>query len=550
MYINNDDERKQTPGPIDIPAENMSINESPRYEVINKELTYNESIISEASSNDYIHNEQFNNIQSYGGQAHDDPGYPAPAYPEPPNSQQTYTRPAYTGLTHTQQTYNDQTQQKHGEAGWNMYSPGICVNQPYPRTRESDNSKHAAHRDRGQGVAGFLRAVALVIVCALFSGAAAYVVMDYRFNRGDFTQHHQVILGSSVIDRRQDEDSTVPVATKGDGMSASDIYDMARSQVVGIITEAPGFFGFPGSSGGGTTPVSGSGFIISGDGYILTNYHVIELAQRNNLPINVVLSDGTSYEAKVIGYEASNDVAVIKINATGLSPAMIGNSDRLRVGQTVYAIGNPFGDLVYTMTDGIISALDRVVSVEGKSISTFQFSAAVNSGNSGGPIYNTDGEVLGIVTAKVVRGNVEGIGFAIPINDAIDIATELIEHGYITGRPLIGIVGQTVSAGHAEYYGWVQGVYVRSVSLNSAAEAAGIVEGDIITALAGIETISMEALKFELRSHRAGDTTDITVWRNGEYLEMTITFTENMHAGQPERPDLEVDPPDPSPENP
>jgi serine protease Do len=198
------------------------------------------------------------------------------------------------------------------------------------------------------------------------------------------------------------------------------------------------------------------------------------------------------------------------------------------------------------MTDGIVSALDRVVSVEGKSIGTFQFSAAVNRGNSGGPIYNTSGEVLGIVTAKVVRGNVEGIGFAIPINDAIDIASELIEHGYISGRPLIGITGQTVSSGHAAYYDWVVGTYVRSVAPDSAAENAGIAVGDIITAIDDDEVDSMEALRFALRKHRAGDTTSITVWRDGHIIKLTITFDEDMYAGQPQiRPLPEPDSPDP-----
>jgi len=540
MYTENNEEKKVSPDPIETPVAN-----TPYHEALNKELTHNEAIFNEAANNDYIHSEPVYNEPIYNTQNYNEQVYSEPVYQEHINSQYTYPKPGYTAPAYSQQAYSEHTVNKPVEAGWNMYSPGICVNQPYPRTREAENGRPGVKRDRGQGVAGFLRAVALVVVCSLFSGAAAYVVMDYRFNRGDFTQQHQVILGSSVQERRQDDEPTIPVAARSEGMPAADIYDMARTQVVGILTEAPGFFGFPGSSGN-STPVSGSGFIISNDGYILTNYHVIELAHRNSLPINVVLNDGTSYEARVIGFEASNDVAVIKINATGLTPAIIGNSDKIRVGQTVYAIGNPFGDLVYTMTDGIVSALDRVVSVEGKSISTFQFSAAVNSGNSGGPIYNTDGEVLGIVTAKVVRGNVEGIGFAIPINDAIEIATELIEHGYISGRPLIGITGQTVSAGHAEYYDWVQGVYIRSVSQGSAAEAAGIEVGDIITALDGEEVISMEALKFALRSHRAGDTTSITVWRNREVIELTITFAEDMYAGQPQlRPQPEADSPNP-----
>jgi len=368
--------------------------------------------------------------------------------------------------------------------------------------------------------------------------------MDYRFNRGDFTVNRQVVLGGVNTSRLEDSVAT-PVATLPEGMTASDIYDMAITQVVGINTEAPGFFESPVSQGA-VSPVSGSGFIISADGYILTNYHVISLAHENDLPISVVLFDGATLEAEVIGFDSERDVAIIKIDATGLNPALIGNSEDIRVGQRIYAVGNPFGDFVYTMTDGIISALDRVVSVERKTINAFQFSAAVNSGNSGGPIYNTNGEVIGIVTAKVIRGNVEGIGFAIPINDAIEIATDLIELGYLPGRPLIGVSVQTVSQSHAETFDWVVGVYIRAVNPDSAAYRAGIAIGDIITAVGDEEVDSLEALRFALRNYKAGDTTILSVWRNGEIVELTITFDEDLYAGMPSRAPLpEPDSPDP-----
>jgi len=481
-------------------------------EVPNEDSLHNKAVFHE--QDDHTQNQPLNNEQHV---------YPWYHY------SQTYNEPVYFNPTQAENDYY-----KPGEVPWNMYSPGICVEQPYSKTRDNENTRSKTQRERYNGLAGFLRAMALVIICSFFSGAAAYVVMDYRFGRGDFSHTNQVILGGGSPDRQYEISTGTTVVTVTDGMSvqdimsAQDIYDMARTQVVVISTEAPGVFGFPDS------PVSGSGFIISIDGYILTNFHVIETAFRNDLPINVILNDGLSNEAEVIGFEISNDVALIKIDAPDLSPVMFGNSDHMRVGQTIYAVGNPFGDLVYTMTDGIISALDRVVSVEGKSISTFQFSAAVNHGNSGGPIYNTAGEVIGIVTAKIVRGSVEGIGFAIPINDAIEIASELIEHGYISGRPLIGIVGQSVSPGHAEYYDWVVGVYIRSVTLDSAAEAAGLAVGDIITALGDEEIGSMQDLKFALRSHRAGDTTTITVWRNNEFIPLTITFDEDKYAGQPQ----------------
>jgi len=550
--------------------------------------------------------------------------YSKPAYGMPIYGQHPYSAPARTEHEYEVQPDNDQFYDLQ-----NMYSPGICVNKPYPRNREngngngkngnghssngrngnghssngrngngyssngrngngyssngrngngyssngrnsyssngysgngyngsshngnersnySDSNDHnGAMQENSRGLVGFLRAMALVLACTFFSGSAAYLVLDHRINRGDFNPPTQVVLGNGGADRRPVENlPTQTIGQREDNMTAQDIYDMARNQVVVINTDAPGVFGFPDISGD-IAPISGSGFIISNDGYILTNYHVIEIAHRNDLPIRVILNDGVTHDAKVVGFEASNDVAVIKIETNGLNPVYIGNSDTIRVGQTVYAVGNPFGDLVYTMTDGIVSALDRVVSVEGKSIRTFQFSAAVNSGNSGGPIYNTDGEVIGIVTAKVVRGNVEGIGFAIPINDAIEIATELIEHGYISGRPLIGITGQNVSPANAEYFNWVVGIYIRSVASDSAADTAGMEIGDIITALGETGVNSMETLRFALRDYRAGETTTITVWRDGETHILTITFDEDMYAGQQRPPIEEPDSPDP-----
>ncbi|MCL2628309.1 MAG: S1C family serine protease [Oscillospiraceae bacterium] len=429
-----------------------------------------------------------------------------------------------------------------------MYSPGIYASRPpYPRKRTPENGAAKPAGKRGFNIGGFIRAACLVLICTILSASATYLVMDYRFKRGDFTINRNVVLGSDASPSDPAPgDFTTPLVTQPDGMLPQDIYDMALTQVVGINTVSSGSLGIFGNFGG-ATPISGTGFIISTDGYILTNYHVIESAHESNGTINVVLRDDSKYEATVVGFDAYSDVAVLKIEAEGLNPVKFGNSDTIRVGQTVYAVGNPFGDFVYTMTDGIISALDRIVTVEdGKPISTFQFSAAVNSGNSGGPIYNTNGEVIGIVTAKVIRGNVEGIGFAILINDAVFIATELIEHGYISGRPLLGVTVQNVSPAHADYFGWVVGTYVRSVTQGSAADKAGVQVGDIIIAIADNDIDSLVTLRYALRAFRAGDTVPLTVWRNGDTLELSITFDEDPHAGRPQKPDVpEPDSPNP-----
>jgi len=433
------------------------------------------------------------------------------------------------------------------EAPAQLYSPGIYASRPEPRIKNNETGGQKPQSKSPFNTGAILRAVCLVLICTFLSAAAAYIVMDFRFARGDFSVSNNVILGGSPSQQEQGDLSNVsPITVLPDGnISAADIYDIALTQVVGINTEAPdslGIFGLPGS----VTPISGTGFIVSTDGYILTNYHVVETAHSRSMPINVVMNDGSVHAATVVGFEAHSDVAVLKIEATGLNPVVFGDSSAIRVGQTVYAVGNPFGDFVYTMTDGIVSALDRIVSVDGRTINTFQFSAAVNSGNSGGPIYNTFGEVIGVVTAKVIRGNVEGIGFAIPINDAVEIASELIEHGYISGRPLLGVTVQNVSSAHADYFDWVVGVYVRSVNRGSAAEKAGINVGDIIIAVGDDEVTSLETLRFALRRHRAGDTVIIQIWRSGEVFELSITFDEDEYAGRPDRPDApEPDSPNP-----
>ena len=465
-----------------------------------------------------------------------------------------YNTPAYSGEAHAEPTYIQADQAtpistSPQEAPWGMYSPNVFTNQPYQRenlalavpTLPPIASKEPKVRKKRLG--RFFRAACLVILCSFFSAVAAFSVIEYRILRGDFIVNNQVFLGNTVPPSRP-EATLVPeqMTTMGDEMTAEAIYEMALTQVVGISIPSMGLGGAIESEfDAPSMPATGSGFIISSDGYILTNYHVIEFASFHDLPVNVTMFNGPTYDAQIIGFDPDNDVALLKIDATDLNPVLIGSHGDLRVGQRVYAVGNPFGDLLYTMTDGIVSALDRVVTVEGRSINFFQTSAAVNRGNSGGPVYNTRGEVIGVVTAKVIRGDAEGIGFAIPINDAIEIATELIEHGYLAGRPLIGITGQTVTSGQADYFDWVVGTYIRSIVEDSAAEVAGLRVGDIITAIGDVDTDTMDDLRAVLRTYSAGDTTTITVWRqiaedvahDGEYITFPITFDEDMNAGVP-----------------
>ena len=308
-------------------------------------------------------------------------------------------------------------------------------------------------------------------------------------------------------------------------MDPGEIYDQALAQAVGIRTEVTmtNFFGMT-SSGA----VNGSGFIISEDGYILTNFHVVENAYTANLKVQVMTSDGSEYTAAIVGVEPNNDVAVLKIDAKGLNAAALGNSDELRVGDTVYAIGNPLGELEFSMSTGHVSALDRVINTqESERINMFQIDAAVNEGNSGGPVYNAMGEVVGIVTAKYSSSGVEGLGFAIPINDVKAIANDLINIGYVTGKAYMGVsFDSRYNSMYSQYYGMPLGAYVGEVNAGTAADQAGLKAGDIITAIGGYTIESYNDVKSALRHFSAGDTAVLKVYRAGDEIHLTIAFDE------------------------
>lgn len=277
------------------------------------------------------------------------------------------------------------------------------------------------------------------------------------------------------------------------------------------------------------TASSGSGFILSEDGYVVTNYHVVEGATK----LTVITYDETEYAAELIGADSANDVAVLKIDAQGLQPAMIGSSDDLIVGDQVAAIGNPLGELTATLTVGYISAINRDISTEGAVINMLQTDAAINSGNSGGPLFNMKGEVIGITTAKYSGtsssgATIEGIGFAIPIDDVIRKITDLQQYGYITGAYL-GVSVRDVDRSVAEYYGIPMGVYVAEAVEGYCAKAAGVREKDIIIALGDYEVTCLNDLSRALGEYAGGDTTTITVWRGGFELELEITLDEKPH---------------------
>ena len=435
----------------------------------------------------------------------------------------------------------------YSDAGYVAAADAAAVPKSYYCTTPSDKKEKKSKKEhRGMSTAGI---IALCLVCAILGGLVCSVLPGLFNNKDtkDSRQASTADISADAANTENSEDGTViskavpitrPVSTvevaEGDELSPTDIYyDLALKQVVGVTTEITytNYFGFT-SSGA----VSGSGFIISQDGYILTNHHVIADAVKGGYDVKILTYDGKEYIASVVGYEEDNDVAVLKIDATGLTAATIGDSDTMMVGQSVYAVGNPLGELEYTMTDGMVSALDREISSQDattgqtKTINMFQISAAINSGNSGGPVYNTRGEVIGIATAKYSDTGIEGLGFAIPINDAIKIARDLITDGYVRGKAHMGVNLGTVTASAAQYYGLVEGAIVASVSEGSCAEKAGLQESDIIVACDDKPITSRNDMVAAKKDYRAGDSAVLKVYRGGEYLELTIVFDEETPA--------------------
>lgn len=317
---------------------------------------------------------------------------------------------------------------------------------------------------------------------------------------------------------------TTLTSVSGTELSASDLYSQNVGACVGISVSnvTTNAFGQVSSSAS-----SGSGFVVTSDGYIVTNCHVIaDAIDSDSITIEVSFYDGKTYSATLVGYEEDNDVAVLKIEATGLQTVTIGDSSTLEVGETVYAIGNPLGELTFSLTDGLVSALDRLISTDDDvTMNMFQTNTAINPGNSGGPIFNASGEVIGIATAKYSVSSsgttVEGLGFAIPINDVLDIILDLMDYGYVTGKPYMG-----VQVADAKYYGGTSGAAVSFVAEDGAADEAGLEVGDIIIAIDATVIDTSSALTAAITAYSAGDTAILTVLRGDETFSLTIIFDE------------------------
>lgn len=366
-----------------------------------------------------------------------------------------------------------------------------------------------------------LKVTAIVLAALLVGGAAGAAIYGF-WDRG-------YIANEQETPKYQLEE--VPLADKlqtaaGDkSLTPADVYAANVGAVVGIRTESTPTTNIFGQISASTS--AGSGFVLTEDGYVVTNYHVV--ADANT--ITVTLHSGETYAAKMIGGYADNDVALLKVEAEGLPHVTVGKSSDLVVGEMIVAIGNPLGELTYTMTVGYVSGKDREINASGKPINMLQTDVAINSGNSGGPIFDMNGNVVAIASAKYSGQTssgtyIEGLSFAIPIDDVSDILYDLGTYGYVTGRPYLGVTLKDLDSTTASTYGLPVGPIVMSVEEGSCAQNAGILEGDIILKLGDKKVESYNELVSAMRPYKAGETASVTVFRGGQEVTVDVVFDE------------------------
>ncbi len=379
--------------------------------------------------------------------------------------------------------------------------------------------------------------VALALCCAILGGAMGFggALLGNHLSARAKTAGKGTISAVYEGEREPNVINTVRVDTD-ELKTAAQVYAENVNSTVGITTSiTTNYWGYQ-----TTSAASGSGFILTEDGYLLTNYHVVQ----GSSSIKATMYDGTAYDATLIGYDASNDIAVLKIDAQGLTPVVLGDSNHLNVGDPVLAIGNPLGELTFSLTQGAISALNREVTLSGGvTMNLLQTDCAINAGNSGGALFNLYGEVVGITNAKyssnaMSEASIDNIGFAIPINTARSIAESIIENGYIA-KPYIGVTVENVSA-EAQSYGLPKGASIKGVVEKSPAEEAGLQENDIITAINGEVIDDKSDLVQIVKESAVGDKLELTVYRRGETLSLTVEIGEQVQPAIAEKEEENV----------
>ncbi len=380
--------------------------------------------------------------------------------------------------------------------------------------------------------------IALLLVTVIFLGGitTAMSILNIRLFRELHRKEDALTVAYAVQEQATEAPETQPPETQAAEPARRATMDIQRgaAKTEGALSlqeiyekNIPSVVSITSQTASGTS--AGTGVIVSDAGYLVTNYHVVRRAQS----IDVKLTDERELTASVVGEDPVSDLAVLYIAAEGLTPAQFGDSDTLRVGDSVVAIGDPLGvELRGTMTDGIVSAISRDVQVDGRTMNLIQTNAALNSGNSGGPLINSMGQVVGINTMKIGAfadsSGVEGLGFAIPSATVQEIVNQLLTQGYVSGRPWLGIEGESFSTFYQRFYRIPRGVYITSVQSGSPAGTAGLQSGDIIVSVDGTAVSDMEDLDSLLYAHIPGDTMTLTIYRSGRQGDVTVTLTEKQ----------------------
>lgn len=417
-----------------------------------------------------------------------------------------------------------------GEAHTNYYSANGNYQWDFNKYESADsNTAPAPKKSSGKGLRVFLGIIfSLIAVCVISVSSIGIYRLFSENSNPDFQEYFEPSPpaidgegygpGNPEVNVPEIDLHDIPkeetFSTDGK-LSATDIYKIVSPSVVGVVQYQYSKSLEPAGSG--------SGIILSDDGYIVTNAHVIDDAEA----VKIVLYNEEEYEAKVIGYDTQTDIAVLKIDAHNLVEAEFGDSSQLEIGETVYALGNPGGlSLQSSFTDGMVSGLNRIISTESSYyMSVIQTSAAINPGNSGGALINEYGQVIGITSAKIITDNYEGIGFAIPSQNAKPIIEDIISKGYVSGRAKIGITGVTIDSVTAKYYSVPEGVQIVTIDPDSDLNGKEAAVGDIITAFNGKEVSNIEDLHLYLQNHNPGDEIELSLYRYSATRNNDLTFT-------------------------
>ena len=427
---------------------------------------------------------------------------------------------------------NNENIPQHQENEYNIPNASPFADSPYVMEQPQEpvqTGKPKKNRSK-KGLRTFFVSLLVIALGATACGVTAFFVNNYWSLQQKTVLNDLYVQINKLEEEIKDNsytgqgNSISGTPTPSEGLTPGQVHAQNKNSVVGIANQGitTNIFGQVTE-----TASSGSGFILSEDGYIVTNYHVIEDAST----LTVITNSEEEYPATVVGYDESNDFALIKIDATGLTPVKLGSSDDLIVGDQVVAIGNPLGELTFSMSGGMVSSVNRAINVDGTPFNMLQVDCAINPGNSGGPLMNLYGEVVGIVSAKYSsysNTTVEGLGFAIPISDVQTIITDIIENGEVTDKAYLAITAGTMTAEMAAQYSidLDKGVFVYSVVKGGAGDRAGLRLGDIITEMDGKTVNDMTDLSMAKKGRKAGETVSLTYYRDGEYHETELTFDE------------------------